>query len=284
MHLPDQGVLLIATDLQGNRADYEAMKARYAAEDAAGHEPVLVFCGDMVHGPSMDLNVPGAWPEYLGAAYVDESAAIALDFMDFTREARAFSLLGNHEHAHVGGPVVSKFYPDEAAVLEASLGQARDDVVAFWSTWPLLAVAPCGLAMVHGSPAATMPSLEAWEGVDYGGFTGQAPIAMLRRNQALGTVLWARSATEREAQAFLSTALPDLGGEGVVVFGHDVVRSGYAKLGDRQLCVSTSYGLHDEDKTYLRVDLGGRYRSVADLSEGVELLPLYGAAPSASAS
>ena len=273
--LPDRGTLLVATDLQGNWADYCAMKALYAAEEAAGHDPTLLFCGDMVHGPSPAFNEPGAWPEYLGTAYVDQSAAILRDFKEFVTDARAFSLLGNHEHAHVGGPVVSKFYQDEAAVLNATLGADRAAVTGFMATWPLLAVASCGLVFVHGSPAATEASLTDWERVDYTGYEGLAPVEMLRRCGAFGTVLWARSATEREAQSFLYAALPDLGGDGVVVYGHDVVRSGHAKHGARQLCVSTSYGLHDEDKTYLRIDLSGRYRSVSDLHQGVELLPLY---------
>jgi hypothetical protein len=46
--LPDAGILLVATDLQGNLGDYERMKALYAAERAAGHAPILAFVGDLV--------------------------------------------------------------------------------------------------------------------------------------------------------------------------------------------------------------------------------------------
>ncbi|MDP6945145.1 MAG: serine/threonine protein phosphatase, partial [Myxococcota bacterium] len=201
----------MATDLQGNWGDYCAMKAIYAAEEAAGHAPTLLFCGDMVHGPSPELNAPGAWPPYLGTAYRDESAAILRDFIDYVTSARAFSLLGNHEHAHVGGPLVSKFHLDEAAVLDRALGADRAKITEFMSTWPLIAVAGCGLAFVHGSPAATMPSLEAWETVRYTGYQGLLPIDMLQHGEPFGTVLWARSATDREAEAFLSVALPKLG-------------------------------------------------------------------------
>ena len=274
--LPERGVLLVATDLQGNWDDYCAMKAHYAAEEEAGREPVLLFCGDMVHGPSPGLNEPGAWPFYLGTPYVDRSADILRDFMAFSEHARAFSLLGNHEHAHVGGPVVSKFYPDEAKVLRDALGDEQEAAEAFIASWPLIAVSRSGLVFVHGSPATTVEHLDQWESVDYSGFEGLAPIDMLRTNTPFATVLWARSATEREATAFLRTALPERDGEGVVVFGHDVVRSGYNKVGSKQLCISTSYGLNDEDKSFLRIALAGRYRSVNDLREGVEIRRLYG--------
>src|SRR5215203_2901615 len=63
--LPDRGTLLVATDLQGNRRDYERLKQLYWEEEARGNEPVLALCGDLVHGPSPDLNAEGAWPEYL---------------------------------------------------------------------------------------------------------------------------------------------------------------------------------------------------------------------------
>ena len=197
------------------------------------------------------------------------------DFSAFSQTARAFSLLGNHEHAHVGGPVVSKFYRDEAAVLNAALAEDRERMVDFIATWPLIAVAGCGLAFVHGSPAATMASLADWEKVDYRGYEGMMPLDMLRQAGPFETVLWARSATEKEATAFLAATLPECTGRGVGVFGHDVVRSGHAKIGTHQLCLSTSYGLYDEDKTYLRVDLSKRYDTVDTLRVGVELLPLY---------
>src|SRR5688572_15184104 len=87
--LPNRGVLLYATDLQGSMKDYERMKALYAREEAAGQEVILAFCGDLVHGPSPDMNEPGVWPDYLGTPYRDESARLLRDFEVFTRQARA---------------------------------------------------------------------------------------------------------------------------------------------------------------------------------------------------
>jgi hypothetical protein len=57
----------------------------------------------------------------------------------------------------------------------------------------------------------------------------------------------------------------------VAIYGHDIVREGYAKDGPRQLCVSTSFGCFDAAKTYVQVDLAARYRSVDDFRDGVEL-------------
>lgn len=274
VRLPSEGVLLVATDLQGNWTDYCALKELYAAEKAQGNDPVLLFCGDMVHGPSEELATEAAWPDFLGTRYDDRSADIILDFMEFSRSERAVGLLGNHEHAHVGGPVVSKFHPDEAAVLNARLGTSLDDVCEFIATMPLIAVAPCGASFCHGAPRRTEPDLEAFEGLAYGGFD-EISILSIHEHTTLGALLWSRHATPEQARAFLQATGTGEEPAGFVAYGHDVVRDGYEKIGDEQLCLSTSFGLDDENKHYLRLDLSKRYRSVHDLRRGHELLPLY---------
>ena len=45
--LPASGVLIAATDLQGNLGDYEALKAVYRREAEAGNTPILLLCGDL---------------------------------------------------------------------------------------------------------------------------------------------------------------------------------------------------------------------------------------------
>ena len=67
---------------------------------------------------------------------------------------------------------------------------------------------------------------------------------------------------------------------GFVTYGHDIVREGYECVDARQLCLSTSFGLHDHAKTYLRLELDRRYDDTGALRPGHELLPLY---PGASA-
>lgn len=271
--LPARGTLIVATDLQGNYRDYERLKAIYAAEEAAGNHPILALCGDLVHGPSPDLHLPGAWPPHLGTPYYDESSALIRDFDQFTRTARAFSVLGNHEHAHIGGPVVPKFYPDEAAVLDAALGREAPQMHAFLRTWPLLAVAPNGVTLVHGAPAAAEPSIEDYETIDYSGGYARVSLNRMFDRDTLGALLWARGASDRQARALLASVGHRHGG--VVIYGHDVVDEGFAAGGQHHLCVSTSFGLYDAFKTYARIDLGRPYRSLADLRPGVELLPLF---------
>lgn len=272
--LPAQGVLLIATDLQGNLGDYEALLAVQARERAAGRDAILALCGDLVHGPSPDLHEPGAWPHYLGTPYHDRSAELILHFERYTREHRAFSVLGNHEHAHIGGPVVPKFYDDEAAVLDAALGDARAHVHAFLRTFPLIAVAPCGVVLTHGAPRATEPDLDAFEKLTYDGYRA-VPLDRMYARSTVGALLWARGATAAQARALLAATSLDGAPNAFVAYGHDVVHQGYEVVGDEQICVSTSFGLDDTRKVYLRLDLARRYRSARDLREGEEILPLY---------
>ncbi len=272
--LPREGTLLVATDLQGNWADYCALKEIYAVEKAKGTNPTLLFCGDMVHGPSEEIAHPETWPDFLGTLYEDQSARLILDIIDFAAEENVVALLGNHEHAHVGGPVVSKFHPDEAAVLNATLGDRCEEVCSFLSGLPLIAVAECGASFCHGAPRRTEPDLDSFEVIDYQGFD-EASIVSIHEHTTLGALLWSRHATPEQARAFLEATSVTDKPAGFVAFGHDVVRDGYERIGDEQLCLSTSFGLDDVNKHYLRIDLSKRYDSVHDLRLGNELLQLY---------
>lgn len=272
--LPATGVLLVATDLQGNYQDYQALKRLYFAEKAAGNAPVLALCGDLVHGPHPALNAPGAWPDYLGTPYVDESARLLLDFEAFSRTERAIAVLGNHEHAHIGGPVVPKFYPDEALVLDRALGPAREAMHAFLRTWPLIAVGPCGVVLTHGAPGGTEPDLAAFERLDYAGYEAVS-INQMYRHDTVGALLWSRMASPEQARALLAATRLDDTPNAFVAFGHDVVHEGWERTGREQICVSTSYGLFDRDKVYLRLALDRRYTSALDLRPEHEIRRLY---------
>lgn len=268
--LPDEGVLLVCTDLHGNFGDFERMLAIYEEEEAAGNQPVLAFCGDLVHGPSPD--VEESWPSHLGTPYRDESVELIRAFEALSRDHRMFSLVGNHEHAHIGGPVVPKFYPNEAQVLEDALGADALRMRSFFESFPLVAVAPCGVVLTHAAPASTLPDAESFEALEYAGYDDLAFHQMMRSG-VVGALLWARACAAEDARALLASLTGSR--EGFVAFGHDIVREGYVVESDHHVCVSTSFGLYDPLKRYLRLDLGGRYRSTSDLRDGVEIRPLH---------
>lgn len=270
--LPDHGRLIAATDLQGNLRDYRRVLEIF--EEARAEGPaILVLTGDLVHGPSPELLEPGAWPDHLGTPYADQSAELILDFLEYSERAPALALLGNHEHAHIGGPVVSKFHKDEAQVLERALGPAVPRVRAFMESFPLVATSRAGVVLTHGAPIATEADLEAFEALSYRGFE-QTSVQGIYAQGTVGGLLWARGATEAQAEALLAAV--GLGAPGAfVAFGHDVVREGFDKTGQRQLCFSTSYGLYDADKVVLDLDLSRRYHSVHDLKVGQEIRPLW---------
>lgn len=269
--LPSEGTLLVCTDLQGNLGDFERMVEVYREE--AGRGPtVLAFCGDLVHGPSPDLQRPGAWPPHLGTQYVDESAELLRRFEVLVREEAIFSVMGNHEHAHVGGPVVPKFYPDEAAILNRELGEDRGRLCELIRSFPLVALSDAGVVLCHASPRLAPTDPEALEALEWDGYENVHLFEMAHRD-VLGALLWARGCTDHHALAFLQAMLGRR--SGVVVHGHDVVRTGYARQGLHHMVLSTSFALLDEHKTYLRIDLSQRYDTTADLRGGTELLPLY---------
>ncbi len=269
--LPSEGILLIATDLQGNLVDFERMIELYHVE-ARQQPTVLAFCGDLIHGPPPELQAPGAWPWHLGTRYEDASAELLLRFEELIYAEQVLSVMGNHEHAHVGGPVVPKFYPDEAAVLDASLGPDRDRICGLIRTLPLMVVAECGVVLTHGAPRYTAPSIEAFEALSWGGYE-QVPILQMVDRDPLGALLWARGCDDASALDLLEVVTGRR--SGVVVHGHDIVRTGYDREGEHHIVVSTSFALLDRHKTYVRLDLSARYESTRDLQEGQEILPLY---------
>jgi hypothetical protein len=270
LHLPDRGRLLVATDLQGNLRDFERMADLFGAAlvESEG-DAHLLFTGDLIHGPHLTEE---EWPDFLGEYYRDDSGAVMARFCELRERhpGRVHAILGNHEHAHVGGPHTAKFAPDEVALLEQILGPER-------SAWlhevlydlPLCAVAPCGLVFTHGAPAADIQSSAEVEAAQ----VHDLPLATITDVFAVpvtGALLWARSAPVPIARRFLSA----MGGR-IGVFGHDVVPEGYERIGAEQLIISTSFGVSDSNKFYLDVDLAAHYQTAADLLEGVHLLPLY---------
>ena len=144
----------------------------------------------------------------------------------------------------------------------------------------LVAVGPCGVVCTHGAPRATEADLDAFERLDYqhtpdGIAFDRIPLWRMIETGTVGALLWARAASAENARALLEATSLDGEPNAFVVYGHDIVREGYECIGDEQVCVSTSFGLFDRDKVYLRLDLGHRYRSAAELRLGHEIVKLY---------
>lgn len=273
--LPRRGRLLVATDLQGNVDDFDHIAALF---ERAADEPdgaVLVVTGDLVHGPELS---DAEWPDYLGTFYRGDSPTL----LDHARRladrhpGRVHYLLGNHEHAHVGGPVVAKFFTDEAQRLEDLMGrEAAMEMRAWMRTWPFVAHAPsAGVLMLHAAPHAIIHSAEDLERLPLDGFFDLSLDELASRG-ALGALLWARTTSTERARAFLGAIHPDLR---VAVYGHDVARAGYAIDREPLLCVSTSFGCHDGDKLYLDWDLAEHATDAREVAER-GLRPLYPNAP-----
>jgi hypothetical protein len=261
VELPDRGRLIMGTDLQGNLDDFDRLAHVFIEATKHPDGAVLVLTGDLVHGPEIPRQ---HWPEYLGSYFHADSARLLerAEQLADAYPARVFYLLGNHEHAHIGGPVVSKFFANEAQRLERLMGPDKSEHVRRWlMSWPLVAVARrAGIIMTHGAPNAVIRSPEDVERARLdppGGVDGVV-------DEVVADLLWARTASAPRARAFMSTFDPDLS---VAVYGHDVAREGYAIDREPLLCVSTSFGCFDGDKLYLDWDLSLRAESAAHLAQ-----------------
>jgi hypothetical protein len=270
IHLPERGKLIVATDVQGNVADFDRVAAIF--EDAAQEQEgaVLVVTGDLVHGPELTED---EWPDYLGSFYHGDSKTV----LEHARElsdrhpGRVHYLLGNHEHAHIGGPVVSKFFPDEARRLEELLGDEGTRKTRAWlRTWPFVAIAKrARLVMMHAAPHAKIQRVEDLDRLPLEGFY-DVPLEDMAARGTLGALLWARTTSTERGFEFLRAMDPDAR---VAVYGHDVARGGFAVDREPLLCISTSFGCFDGDKLYLEWDLSRPAESARSVAlAGLKLL------------
>lgn len=275
VELPDRGRLIVATDLQGNVGDFERIARVYEQADRGPDGAVLVITGDLVHGPEIDER---NWPDYLGTFYHGNSREVLIraEALAQRHPGRVHYLLGNHEHAHVGGPVVAKFFPDEARRLESLVGpQGREWMKGWLSTWPFVAIARrAGLVMLHAAPHASIESAADLERLPLDGFF-DVPLDEMAAAGALGALLWARTTSTERANKFLGALDPDAR---VAIFGHDVAREGYAIDREPLLCISTSFGCFDGDKLYFDWNLAERAESAQDAAAR-GLRPLHPEAP-----
>ena len=275
IHLPDRGRLFVATDVQGNVGDFDRVAALFEEADKGPDGAYLVVTGDLVHGPELG---EADWPDYLGSYYRGDSKTVLehAQELEARHPGRVHYLLGNHEHAHVGGPVVSKFFPDEARRLEELLGEEGTREMRAWlRTWPFVAVAKqARLVMLHAAPHARIRSADDLERLPLDGFDS-IPLEDMETRAILAALLWARTASTERGFEFIQALDPEAR---VAVYGHDVARAGFAVEREPLLCISTSFGCFDGDKLYLEWDLAEPAQSALDTAKR-GLKPLHPDAP-----
>ena len=132
-----------------------------------------------------------------------------------------------------------------------------------------LLAAPAVVAEDHGPEAVVQGLLADIEAANLQEFAAESPLDILDV-PVIGPILWARSASRQTARDFVTA----LGGR-ISIYGHDVIPEGYECIGDEQMIVSTSFGVFDANKVYLKLDLSADYQSVREFRVGHEILPLY---------
>jgi hypothetical protein len=269
------GTLLVCSDIHGNLEDMQRMVSLMEDEEDAA----LLFLGDLFHGPNVTEDQWARLYSHLADYYPDQSAEVFRYFCDLRQRhpERVHSLLGNHDHAHIGGPVVSKFYHDEAGAMEETL--ETEEIPALpelLRTLPVLVVSDCGAAFMHASPPERDFHPQELHHLELEGYE-HVPLHAMYRYDLLGEMLWRRGSSSEGAARFLERLhQADVGPRcSFVVHGHEIARSGWELEHERALNLSTSFGMLNRHKHYLRLDLEQRYQDAAALSLGVEVLSLY---------
>lgn len=277
LHIGARGRLVVSTDLHGNLGDFKRLiKIFKRAHQEAEGDGYLLLCGDLIHGP---IYTRKTWPRRLGTFYPDESPALVDAFLELREEypGRIFSILGNHEHSHLGGPHTRKFHkiPSETEFFEESAGEERMEVFRrLFESFPIITVAGRGLVFTHGAPRVLSAGLEEVARVQYTEVEAKR-INDMYSTPILGELFWCRQAGSLVVRRFLRQMEIDGQRNGLVLYGHDPISAGYQVRTPEQVCFSTSFGLKNKYKVYLEIDLEREFRSAYDLRPGIELRHLY---------
>lgn len=259
---PTEGRLLLSTDLHGSLLDYSRLEQRFLSLTAAAPPDAPVFwlqLGDLVHGPdrAARLRMPDRFPD------PDDSPEVLRRYaaLQARHPDRVFFALGNHDHAHLGGPICRKFHPDEAAFLEGHLdASGLADLRAVLSSC-VLAARACGLLLCHAHPS---DAARAWEELDVP-LRPDEP----RQRRILEGLLWMRG----HAAEVRARLLAQVGCAGLI-HGHESTPEGWFSEGHDHLC-PVIFGAHRFEKRYLLLDLSRRYPDLSALPEGT-MLRLHG--------
>ena len=264
--LPASGTLLVNTDLHGNGADWNRMRDQFLRSPA---DTQWVILGDIVHGPNEQARAQR--PDLYD--YEDESGRIAVEIMRLRRKfpRRVHFVLGNHDWAHIGGPITRKFWPDEVSYLESFLEPLEQRAIDTLFREALLCViAPCGAFLCHASPATPPQSLAELDGVPLGQHLDRRETSIV---EALTMPYGQKAADSRR---FLSAISGMCGHElRMVIHGHDRHEAGWFNREDTQVC-PVIFGAARPYKRVLKLDLARRYETVYDLRDGHEIVRLWG--------
>ena len=265
------GELIVVSDLHGNFRDFmRAVQIFESKPDAC-----LLLLGDLFHGPYLS---PQDWAPHvdkLGDFYYDQSPALfrAYERLRVKYPHRVRALLGNHEHAHVGGPRVAKFTPDEAGSFEGCLTISERAVLKeSILEWPWMVGSDCGVAFTHGSPPPTPFDLER---VNTESPVVTNPQVWAKPGAAiLSELLWRRFSPLDDVRTFLThfngiASTP----QNVVTYGHEPSPEGYQVQHDALFNLSSSFAMRREKKTYLELSLATAYENATALE--AQIRPLY---------
>jgi Calcineurin-like phosphoesterase len=251
------GPVLVSADVHGHFEDFARLREIFLSSHARGEDPLWVSVGDWVHGPAGEpralYDYPDRTPELLRGLFA---------LMD-AHPGRVLSILGNHEHAHIGGVRTSKFHDDEAAFLESQLNaDFISDMKRRFRSWPMMVCLPAtGVVLTHG--ALTGGGVADIERIRYSGQIDSDAFEILRAAMT-------HYGYSEGADAAL---LEKLGAPySVIVHGHDREEDGFSPSGARALLLCTSFGARRETKSYLWLDPRRRYASPGELETAIRRL------------
>ena len=247
------GHLYVVSDLHGNLHDFLRIVEIWEQDEDA----CLLFLGDLFHGPYL---TEAQWAPYrmsLGDYYYDQSAALFRCYLKLKERypTRVRALLGNHEHAHVGGPRVAKFTPDEAYSFEANLQPSeRISLLEELAQWPWIVGSRCGVAFTHGAPPPTPFNRSRLDSESL--YVEDPQRWVVPGTAILSELLWRRCSPPQDVEQFLNylsdiTELP----QNVVVYGHEPCPGGYEVEHEKLFNLSTSFAMRRAEKCYLRIPL-----------------------------
>jgi predicted phosphodiesterase len=271
------GELIVISDLHGNFRDFLRIVNLFESRP----DSCLLLLGDLFHGPFLSEQDWAPHVDKLGDFYYDQSPAIFRAYLELTRRYpdRVRAILGNHEHAHIGGPRVAKFTPDEAGTFEGCLTiTERVKLSQNISQWPWIVGSDCGVTFTHGSPPPTHFDLER--------LNSESPVVTNPQTWAqpgaalLSELLWRRFSPIEDVHAFLSSlnaictgASWDKARQRVVTYGHEPSPNGYQVQHEALFNLSSSFAMKRRKKTYLSLSLGDIYQDAFELRE--QIMPLY---------